>query len=168
MSREGTARDTAPRYCSTKYLEEVVQIVLSTIQMGQDGTICFSTSSPSLSTYSISFETYYQEFADPHHFNAHPDPCLHFKTDPDPNLHIHADPDPDHAPYQSDANLHGLRTRRTDPSWLHFELPLLHCEVPRLHFEPLELPNLDFNADPCGFGSAILPNTIPICKLHHM
>ncbi len=34
--------------------------------------------------------------ADPHHFNAEPDPDLvfHFNTDPDPHFHLNADPDP--------------------------------------------------------------------------
>ncbi len=40
--------------------------------------------------------------ADPHHFNADPDPdpAFHFKTDLDPAYHFNADPDP--APRQSD------------------------------------------------------------------
>ncbi len=32
--------------------------------------------------------------ADPHHFNADPDPAIHFNADPDPAFHFNADPDP--------------------------------------------------------------------------
>ncbi len=33
-----------------------------------------------------------QGFADPHHFNAHPDPAFHCNVDPDPAFHFNADP----------------------------------------------------------------------------
>ncbi len=42
--------------------------------------------------------------ADPHHFNAEPDPAFHFNADPDPAFHINPDPDP----YLSEANLRPL------------------------------------------------------------
>ncbi len=32
--------------------------------------------------------------ADPHHFDADPDPACHFDADPDPACHLDADPDP--------------------------------------------------------------------------
>ncbi len=32
--------------------------------------------------------------ADPHHFNADPDPAFHLKADPDPSFHFNADLDP--------------------------------------------------------------------------
>jgi hypothetical protein len=32
--------------------------------------------------------------ADPHHFDAVPDPACHFDADPDPACHFDADPDP--------------------------------------------------------------------------
>ncbi len=32
--------------------------------------------------------------ADPHHFNADPDPAFHFNADPDLAFHFNADPDP--------------------------------------------------------------------------
>ncbi len=128
--------------------------MLSTTQTGQGRTICFNSSFPSLFILHILWYLL-PGFVD--HFNAHPDPCFHFKADPDQNFHVHADPDPDHAPH--DANLRPPLS--TGPPVLHFEFPRLHCE-------PLELPNLDFIAYSCGFGSATLPNTIPICKLHHM
>ncbi len=38
--------------------------------------------------------------ADPHHFNADPDPAFHYNADPDPAFHFNADPVPDH--HQSD------------------------------------------------------------------
>jgi hypothetical protein len=38
--------------------------------------------------------------ADPHHFNAEPDPSFYFNMDPDPTFHIDEDP----APHQSGAN----------------------------------------------------------------
>jgi hypothetical protein len=31
--------------------------------------------------------------ANPHHFNAHPDPVFHFNADPDPAFHFNEDPD---------------------------------------------------------------------------
>jgi hypothetical protein len=34
--------------------------------------------------------------ADPHHFNADPDPAFRFNADPDPAVHFKADPDPAH------------------------------------------------------------------------
>jgi hypothetical protein len=45
--------------------------------------------------------------ADPHHFNADPDPDPAFLLDVDqePTLYINVDPDTDPAPHQSDANL---------------------------------------------------------------
>jgi hypothetical protein len=45
--------------------------------------------------------------ADPHHFNADPDPVSHFIADPvpDPAFHFNADPDPDPALLESDGNL---------------------------------------------------------------
>jgi hypothetical protein len=33
--------------------------------------------------------------ADPHHFDADPDPACPFDADPDPACHFEADPDPD-------------------------------------------------------------------------
>jgi hypothetical protein len=43
--------------------------------------------------------------ADPHHFNADPDPdqAVRFNANPDPAFRFHADPDP--APYQCDLYL---------------------------------------------------------------
>ncbi len=32
--------------------------------------------------------------ADPHYFDAYPDPACHFDADPDPTFHFDADPDP--------------------------------------------------------------------------
>ncbi len=49
--------------------------------------------------------------ADPHLFNADPNPSFHFNADPDP------------APQQSDGNLRFLVLR---PSMLHFEPPGIH------------------------------------------
>jgi hypothetical protein len=51
--------------------------------------------------------------ADPHHFNADPNPAFHLNADPDSAFHLNADPDPafhfnadpDPAPLQSDENL---------------------------------------------------------------
>jgi hypothetical protein len=49
--------------------------------------------------------------ANPHNFNADPDPdpAFHFKTDPDPTYHFNADPEP--VPRQSDMNLRPLFSR---------------------------------------------------------
>jgi hypothetical protein len=77
----------------------------------------------------------YFRVADQHHFNADPDPVFHLHADPDLAFRFNADP---------------------------FEppgRPGLYCERPRLYFEPLQLLNFDFNADPdpsfhfeCGSG----------------
>jgi hypothetical protein len=58
--------------------------------------------------------------ADPHHFNADPDPAFHFNPDPDPDpaFHFNADPDPDPAPHRSERNLRTLVYR---PSMTPFE-----------------------------------------------
>jgi hypothetical protein len=61
--------------------------------------------------------------ADPHHFNADPDPAFHLNADLDPACHFNADPDP--APHHRDGNL---------SHWsigFHFEPLGLHCEAPR-------------------------------------
>jgi hypothetical protein len=46
--------------------------------------------------------------ADPHHFNANPDPGFDFNADPSPELAFHSYADPDPAPRQSDGNLRPL------------------------------------------------------------
>jgi hypothetical protein len=53
------------------------------------------------------FRTDTDRVADPHHFDADPDPAFHFNANPDPDFHFNADPDPDPdpAPHQSDGNL---------------------------------------------------------------
>jgi hypothetical protein len=71
---------------------------------------------------------------------------------------MNADSDP--APHQSDANLRPLVCR---PS--KFILSL-HCELPGHHFEPLKLPNFDFNTDPdpdpqLWYGNAEVLNALP-------
>ncbi len=73
--------------------------------------------------------------ADPHHFNADPDPGFPFNADPAFQLN----------------------------TYLDLALLGLHCERPRLYFEPLKLLNCDLNVDPdpaskidCGSGSATL------------
>ncbi len=42
------------------------------------------------------FEKPTYSVADPHHFDADPDPAFHFDADPDPTFHSDADPDPQH------------------------------------------------------------------------
>ncbi len=44
------------------------------------------------------FSSFGGRVADPHHFNADPDPAFHFNGDPYPAFHFSADPDP--APHQ--------------------------------------------------------------------
>jgi hypothetical protein len=44
--------------------------------------------------------------ANPHHFNADPDPAFYSNANPDPAFHFNEDPDP--FPYQIDANLRSL------------------------------------------------------------
>ncbi len=46
--------------------------------------------------------------ADPHHFNADPDPTFYSNADLDPAFHFNVDPDPD--PHQSDGTLRPSRT----------------------------------------------------------
>ncbi len=46
--------------------------------------------------------------ADPHNFNADPEPAFNFNAVPYPVFHFNADPDPDPAPHQSDGNLRPL------------------------------------------------------------
>ncbi len=46
--------------------------------------------------------------ADPHHFNAIPDPAFHFNADPDPAFHFNADPNQDPTPHQSTGNIRPL------------------------------------------------------------
>jgi hypothetical protein len=55
--------------------------------------------------------------ADPHHFNAEPDPAFFFNaaSDPDPAFHLNADPDP--APHQSYQNLRPLVYRPSKASF---------------------------------------------------
>jgi hypothetical protein len=68
--------------------------------------------------------------ADPHHFNADPDPAFHLNVDPDP------------APHQSDGNLRPMGYRD------NLDLPGLHFQHPQPYFEPLKILNFDFSADP--------------------
>jgi hypothetical protein len=77
--------------------------------------------------------------ADPHHFNADPDPSIHCNVGTDPTFHLNAGPDPDPAPHQSEANLQPLVYRPSRAPILAYT-PTLYCKRPRLHF--------DFNADP--------------------
>ncbi len=66
--------------------------------------------------------------ADPHDFNADPNPAFHFSADPDPTFHLSADPGPDPALLRSDENLRPLVYRSSLASW-----------HPRLDVEPLKL-----------------------------
>ncbi len=56
--------------------------------------------------------------ADPHYFNADPNPypAFQFNEDPDPTVHFNADPDP--APQHSDAILRPLVYRLSTPPLL--------------------------------------------------
>jgi hypothetical protein len=51
------------------------------------------------------FTSFNTRVADPHHFNADPDPVFHLNADPDPTFYFIADPasknnaDPDTQPY---------------------------------------------------------------------
>ncbi len=86
--------------------------------------------------------------ADPHHFNAdpdpEPDPAFHFNADPDPAFHFNAAPDPDPAPHHGDTNLL-LPGLHVESSHLNYERVLYG--PPRLHFDLLKIQNFDFNAD---------------------
>jgi hypothetical protein len=42
----------------------------------------------------ITFLVNSNRVADPHHFNADPDPAFNYNADPDPAFHFSADPDP--------------------------------------------------------------------------
>jgi hypothetical protein len=68
--------------------------------------------------------------ADPHDFNADPDPAFHFNADTDTYTAFHFDADPDHdpIPHLSDAN---LRPFIYGPSSAPFEPPGLHCACTR-------------------------------------
>ncbi len=81
--------------------------------------------------------------ADPHHFNAEPDPSFHYNADPDPDPGFHqikVMPICDHY--------------STDPPRLHLEPPRLHCKRPWSSISPFsasnetrKLLNFDFDAD---------------------
>ncbi len=57
--------------------------------------IYYFRTSQTLCTY-WHYATHEASVADPHHFDADPDPAWHFDTDPnpDPTFHFNADPDP--------------------------------------------------------------------------
>jgi hypothetical protein len=63
--------------------------------------------------------------ADPHYFNADPDPdpAFHLKADPDPDpaVHLNADPDPAF-------RVGKLRSWAVEPQRLFSKPPDLHCE----------------------------------------
>jgi hypothetical protein len=46
--------------------------------------------------------------ANPHHFNADPDPVFYLNANPDPDPHFHFNEDPDPFPNQINANLRSL------------------------------------------------------------
>ncbi len=90
--------------------------------------LCFSKLRKLLSPTCIFYSV-----ADPHHFDADPDPSFHVDADPDPTFHSDADPnptshfdvvpDPDAVPVpcQSDANLRPLVCK---PSIAQFLAPM--------------------------------------------
>jgi hypothetical protein len=58
--------------------------------------------------------------AEPHHFNAEPDPTFHLHEDPDPAFYFIADPDP------HQKKMMGICTHWSiDPPRLHFDPPPL-------------------------------------------
>jgi hypothetical protein len=71
-------------------------------------------------------------FADPHHFNADPDPDFHYNVDPDPAFHYNVDPDPDcHFNVDPDPDFHF----NVDPD-------------PDSYFNVDPDPDFHFNVDP--------------------
>jgi hypothetical protein len=81
------------------------------------------------------------------HSNADPDPSFHLNADSDGTFHYNADPDPDTAPYQD------LQT--LDGSILILHVSNLSAQAPTwLNFEPLNLLNFDFFADPASQNKA--------------
>jgi hypothetical protein len=99
--------------------------------------------------------------ADPHHFNADPDPSFRVDVDPDLTCHLNADPDP--ALNQRSANPNtGLQTFQGSV------LSLL-CECPwpsNVDPDPAFYSNADAdpfsqnNGDPCESGSATVCTTL--------
>ncbi len=62
--------------------------------------------------------------ADPHHFNADPDPDLHhFNTDPDPSFIFNADPDPN---FHFDADPDPTFNFNADPNPAPHPRPLIY------------------------------------------
>jgi hypothetical protein len=64
--------------------------------------------------------------ADPHHFDANPDPTFPFDEDACPNPTFHTDADPDPAPHQGNAKLRPLPYK---PS-LNLKPPRLQSDYP--------------------------------------
>ena len=86
------------------------------------------------------FYVLYFSVADPHHFDADPDPAFHFDADPDldPTLHVDADPDPTFY-FDADPDPTSLFDTDPDPPRLQNELlrllgelPVLNCGLPQL------------------------------------
>jgi hypothetical protein len=83
------------------------------------------------------FAVVFFRFSVLHHSNADPDPSFHLNAEPDGTFHYNADPDPD------------LQT--LDGSILVLHASILSAQTPPwFHFEPLNLLNFDFFADPRG------------------
>ncbi len=59
--------------------------------------------------------------ADPHHFNANPDPAFHFNANPDPAFHFNADLGQDPAPHRSDGNPRPLVYRSSKAHFRHLD-----------------------------------------------
>jgi hypothetical protein len=61
------------------------------------------------------------KIADPHHFNADPDPAFHIDADPDPASHFNEDPNPASLQVMGNCDFWYI-----EPPGLHFEPPGLH------------------------------------------
>ncbi len=72
-------------------------------------------------------------YADPHHFNADPDPVFHFNADPDP-FHSNANPDPFHSNANQDPAFHFDADADPDPHQRDGNLTLLLYKFSRALF----------------------------------
>ncbi len=99
------------------------------------------------------------------HFDPDPGPACHFATDPDPTFHFDADPDPDPTlqikvqsaqivslSYSLYFGFHQKIDADLDPDYKLIRIRLINLFWIRLQIHP----TFQFDADPCGSGSATL------------
>jgi hypothetical protein len=96
----------------------------------------------------------YARVADPHNFNADPNPAIHFNVDPDTDTVFHFNANPVRIQIVLLPLIKEMRIFdhwSTDPPGPIISLQASIVSVyglPRLYFQPLGLVNFDFNADP--------------------